>query len=205
MSDSMDFGSLISGVSKGVSDFGSAAADLMGAQGSTQAAQGYQQAAQLAEQDATLEEQATKIKQIQQQRAVQQTLGSQRAEVGAAGFTESGSSLDLLANSASQGAITTAVTGIQGQILVNGYNQQAQAYIGQQQAAEAAAKAQKGGGFMSALGGIAQIAAVAAAPFTGGASLIGLAAGAVGSLFSSGGPAGGSPEAGGAAPAGGLT
>lgn len=163
--------------SSALSSIGSAVQDLGAAAGSKQAAAGYRTAAALAGDNADLEMAATRIQQQQELRAVQRTVGQQQAEVAGAGLASSGSALQLLADSSRQGAITMALTGVQGQIAANGYTQQAQAYMQQAQAADNAAKAQKKGAMFSIIGAVADVAGIVAAPFTGGASL--LAAGAV--------------------------
>lgn len=144
------FSGLITGVGTAVGDALSAAGDL-------QAASDYGQAATLATQDATLSQQATKIQTIQAQRQISQTIGSQRAEVAGAGFAESGSSLNLLASSAQQGAMTTALIGVQGQITANGYSQQAAAYTAEEDAAKSAATVAEAG---AATAGASAIAAL---------------------------------------------
>jgi hypothetical protein len=162
MADSnTDWGDILKLGGDALGRFGNAAGDLLGAQASTNSAAGFRKAAGFATENADLELASARIQQIQQQRQIQKTIGAAQAEIGGAGFTDSGSSLDILASSAQQGALTTALTGVQGQITANGYIQQAQAYNAQAQAAEDAAKAKKGGGFLSALGGIADVAQIA--------------------------------------------
>lgn len=131
----------VNGIGGAVGDLMTASGDRAQALGDTQAAAAFGTASNLATQDVNYEEQSTRIQQVQAQRQITQTLGSQRAEVAGAGFESSGSSLSLLASSAQQGAMTTAMIGVQGQILANGYQQQAQAYTAQQDSALAAATA----------------------------------------------------------------
>jgi hypothetical protein len=71
---------------------------------------------------------STAIKESQADRNLYQALGQTKADVASAGFAQSGSALDLLRESASQGAMTKAVLGEQGLITEAGYQEQAQSY-----------------------------------------------------------------------------
>lgn len=130
------------------SDIGGAVSDLFAVQGYKYKAQGdlieqqnYQQAAQLADQNAQFTEMSTGIKQAQESREIYKSLGETRADVAGAGFAESGSSIDILRESASQGALTKAVLGEQGLIQEAGYREQAQSYRNMADAAGIAIKA----------------------------------------------------------------
>lgn len=140
-------------LSDAIGSFASAAGSLLSAQGSDASAEAFKKASDIASQDERIQKESTAIQQLQQQRQIIKTLGGQRAEVAGAGFAESGSSLALMASSAQQGAMTVALTGIQGQILANGYAQQAAAYTGQQHAAEASASASRAGAAGGIVGG----------------------------------------------------
>jgi hypothetical protein len=88
------------------------------------------------------------------------SLGRTQAAVAGAGLAESGSALDILRESASEGATTKAVIGQQGLITEAGY--QEQAYTNMANAAGVAINADKlaaTGSFIA--GGINAIAAVA--------------------------------------------
>lgn len=104
--------------------------DLFGSEGATAEANSYTSAAQLAEQNASLTATSTRIQETQMARQVSQTEGTQIADVAGAGFTESGSALDLLRSSAQQGALAKSLTNIQGAITENSYAAQAGAYRG---------------------------------------------------------------------------
>lgn len=128
-----------SDIGAGVSDFfagigASTQADLKAqgldiqAQGDLAEAKNYDLAAGLAGENAQFTESSTAIKQAQIDRNTTMTLGGQRADVAGAGFAESGSALDLLRDSASQGALTKAVAGQQGLIQEAGYQEQQQSY-----------------------------------------------------------------------------
>lgn len=196
----MAFGSAtISDIGGAVSDLFASSADSSKAQGLRLKAQGdaiegqnYDLASTLALQNEEFAKTSTAIKQAQNDRSIYQTIGGIKADVAGAGFASSGSSLDILRDSASQGALTKAVAGQQGLIQEAGYDEQAQSYqnlskaagIAVQEdnlAANAADKAAEGADWTAAIKGIAGVATLFAAPATGGASL------ALGGLFMGGG------------------
>jgi len=130
------------------SDFGGAAADIFAgfgdqakAQGDFAEAQNYTLAAQLAAQNEKFTETSTAIKESQQQREMMNTLGGQQADVASAGFAASGSALDIMRDSAAQGALTHAVLGEQGLITEAGYKEQQESYTNMAAAATAAGNA----------------------------------------------------------------
>jgi hypothetical protein len=182
-------------------DIGGAVGDLFAASGAKLKEQGdlaeqqqYTEAAGLAQQNVAFTQQSTAIKEFQTEREVQKSLGQTRADVAGAGFAESGSSLDILRESASQGALTKSVMGTQGLITEAGYQEQADSYRTMASAAGLAAqeeeKAAKGDTFAGIIKGVTAVASIAAAIPTGGASLalgaggMGLAEGAAtGSLY----------------------
>src|SRR5262249_14319456 len=86
---------------------------------------GDQEAAGLADLNEKYTETATAIKQAQQQRSLELSQGSTEAAVAGSGFEASGSALDLLRDSAQQGALAHQVLGYQGLITEAGYKQQA--------------------------------------------------------------------------------
>lgn len=154
-------------------DKAQSAADKAAAAGYGQESQAYTEAAGYAQGNVTLEEESTRIQQYQQQLALGKSLGTQRAEVGAAGFGESGSALALLRASHAQGALAQGLIGVQGEIAEQGYSAQATAdtalseqAIGAENSANAAAaaanSAASSAGTSSALGAAGQaIGAVA--------------------------------------------
>lgn len=136
----------------------------------------YDLAASLAAQNEKYTEISTAIQQMQQERNTTMQIGGQRAEIAGAGFAESGSALDILRDSASQGALAKQVLGQQGLITEAGYTEQQQSYnlmastartaAGEEQQlatdTEAAGKAAQTGDFISgAVKGIAAIATLA--------------------------------------------
>jgi hypothetical protein len=122
----------------------------------------YRSAAGFARQNEEFTKASTDIKLAQQERSNYLTLGGQQADVAGAGFAESGSALDLLRDSASQGALTKQVMGYQGLITEAGYEQQAASFDAQANAASVAAKAagvaQIGDFVSSAIKGVTAIA-----------------------------------------------
>lgn len=136
------------------------------ARGSRLEAEQYDLASRLALQNEQFSKTSTEIKQFQQQRGVYMTLGQQAADVAASGFSASGSALDLLRDSASQGALTKAVMGQQGLIEQAGYRQQAKSFELMSQSARMAAKADEDAADMAPLMAAIKGAAAAASLFT---------------------------------------
>jgi len=134
------------------------------AQGNRIEAQQYTLASQLATQNEQYTEQSTAIKQMQEDRTIYKTLGSQQADVASAGFAASGSALDLLADSAAQGALTKSVIAQQGLIEEASYKEQAQSYTLMSSAANLAAQADenaaKGSTITGILKGVASVASL---------------------------------------------
>ncbi len=127
------------------SNFGGAVQDLFAAQGYKYKAKGaefekqnYLLAGDLATQNAQFTETSTAIKQMQTERQNQLVLGGQQADVAHAGFEESGTALDLLRDSAQQGALTKQVAAQQGLITEAGYKEQAESYKNMASAAQVA-------------------------------------------------------------------
>jgi hypothetical protein len=151
------------------SDFGGAVSDLFGgfadqykAAGDRIEAANYRLAAQFADKNVVYTQWSTSIKEFQQDRENAKSLGETTADVAGAGFAASGSALDILRDSAAQGALTKAVLGEQGLITEEGYKEQAQSYRNMADAADMAAKAEDQaatGSFIA--GGIKAIASVA--------------------------------------------
>lgn len=161
--------------SGGISNFAGAAQDLFAAQGDKSKAQydfaeasNYGIAADLANQNEKFTETSTAIKEAQQQREALSARGGVEGEVASAGFAESGSALDILRDSAAQGALTHAVLGQQGLITEAGYKEQAQSYETMQAAATQAGNAEnQASTFADITGAIKGVAAIASL-FTGG-------------------------------------
>lgn len=104
-------------------------------------ADAYGKAADIAGGNAQLEEAAGAVQEYQQQREINATIGTQRADVAAAGFKESGSNVDLLRSSLQQGYLTTQLTRTQTNLTEGGYLEQQQAGLAEQQGARTASDA----------------------------------------------------------------
>lgn len=131
------------------SDLAGAASDLFSidahhakAKGDLLEAQNYDLASGLATQNEKYTEVSTSIKQAQLDRQNSQMLGGQAGDVAGAGFAASGSALDIMRDTASQGALTKAVGVQQGLISEAGYDEQAKSYQVMSQAAHVAADAE---------------------------------------------------------------
>lgn len=151
------------------SDLGGAVSDLFAAQGYQYKAEGaefekenYDLAAGLADQNAQYTQTATAIKLAQQNRAQFGAIGQTKADVAGAGFSESGSALDILRDSASQGAMQHAALNEQGLITQAGYEEQAKSYENMSAAAQvaidAANEASTGADITAGIKGIAAVA-----------------------------------------------
>jgi len=151
------------------SDIGGAVSDLFAASAARSKAQGlrteaeqYTLAAGLADQNAKFTEQSTAIKEYQQSRDIQKTIGSQQAAVASSGFAASGSALDIERDSANQGAIAQGVLAQQGLIEEAGFEEQAASYRlmaeASSNAANAADKAATGDTIAAYIKGAAAIA-----------------------------------------------
>lgn len=132
-----------------INDVGGAVSDLFAAEGDRAKAAGdrtegvdYGLASDLAGQNEQFTETSTAIKEAQQARQVTMGFGKESADVAGAGFAASGSALDLMRDSAAQGALTHAVLGQQGLITEAGFKEQQEAYTNMQGAANAAANAE---------------------------------------------------------------
>lgn len=112
-----------------------AQADILKSTGDTLEGAAYGKAANLADLNAQFTTASTNIQEAQTQRQTFQTIGTEKADVAGAGLESSGSALDLLQSSASQGALAKNLVEAQGQITVAGYQEQAQSYTAMQQAA----------------------------------------------------------------------
>jgi hypothetical protein len=140
------FGSL----AQGAGSFGSAASDLFTASGDRSKATGdlmeagnYDLAAQQADREAFFTKESTAIQAMQSERATYQSMSQTKADIGGAGFAASGSGLDILAESASQGALQRAVIERQGLITEQGYEEQAESYRNMESAADMVASGEK--------------------------------------------------------------
>lgn len=147
-----------------VSDLFAADAFRTKGKGSRIEAQEYDLASSLALQNRQFAQTSTDIKEAQQQRSLYQGLGRAQSDVAGAGFEASGSALDLLRDSASQGALTKAVVGQQGLIEEAGYEEQSKSYnlmaSASRMAAEADDKAATGADITAGIKGAAALASL---------------------------------------------
>lgn len=132
-----------------ISSFGGGVSDLFAAQGDKAKqtndyleGKEYGLASDLATKNEEFAATSTAIKQAQQQRELTMSMGQTQADVAGGGFAASGSGLDIMRESASQGALTHAVLGEQGLIQEAGYKEQAQSYSLMQEAANNAGNAE---------------------------------------------------------------
>ena len=133
----------VSGIAGGVSDLFAAMGHKAKAAGDVFEQKNYQLAGTLADQNEQYAEWSTAIKQSQEDRTLFKSLGTTKADIAGAGLAESGSGLDILRESASQGAMARAVTGEQGLIVEAGYREQATSYRNMAAAAQVAIDAEK--------------------------------------------------------------
>lgn len=133
-----------------INSFGQAAQDLFSidshhtkAQGLRLEAGNYDRAAGFSDKNEKFTELSTAIKQSQLDRDIFKTIGGQQADVASAGFTAGGSALDLLRDSASQGALMKAVGAEQGLITEEGYKVEGENYRSMAEAARLAAGAEE--------------------------------------------------------------
>jgi hypothetical protein len=135
---------------------------LYKAKGSRLEAAMYDKAAVLARLNKQFSATSTDIKESQQQRDIYKSIGGTQSDVAGAGFAATGSALDILRESASQGALTKAVISQQGLIEEAGYQQQAESYDIMAKASRLAAKADTIGAIGKFVGsGVSMAAAVA--------------------------------------------
>jgi hypothetical protein len=173
----MAFGSgTFNSVGSAVQDIFSSQATASGlrlkAHGDLAEAENYDLASTLATQNARFTETSTAVKQTQADRSLYKKLGTETAGLAAAGFTNSGTALDLMRESASQGALHHAVLGEQGLITEVGYNEQAKSFTNMSASARYAASvenemadtAESNGKTMAGIHAASAIASI----FTGG-------------------------------------
>lgn len=144
-------------IGNGIDDFGGAVSDLFGSKGASQAASAYGTAAEIAKKNEALTLRSTAITQQQQDIQTYKVLGTETADVAASGFTGGGSAGDLLRSSTQQAALSKQLIQNQGEITAQGFEEQAQAYTGQQQASQTQSKGSGIGGAIKAVAGVASI------------------------------------------------
>lgn len=122
----------------------------------------YDRSAGFSEQNARFTELSTGIKTMQLDRELYKTLGGQQADIAGAGFGASGSALDIMRDSATQGALMRQVATEQGLITEEGYKVEAENYRAMGEAARMAAasedKAADRAPWLAAIHGAAAVA-----------------------------------------------
>jgi hypothetical protein len=135
--------STFSSIGGGISDLFAIGADKAKAQGDLLEAQNYDLASKYALQEAAYTKESTAIQGMQAERQMYSSMSQTSADIAGGGFAASGSGLDILAQSASQGALQQAVIQRQGLITEQGYEEQAQSYQNMEAAANLAAGAEE--------------------------------------------------------------
>lgn len=132
-----------------INSLGAAASDLFSADTHRTKAAGlrleagnYDRSAAYSLQNEKFTELSTAIKTSQMDRELYKSLGGIQADVAGAGFASSGSALDILRDSASQGALMRGVATEQGLITEEGYKVEAENYKAMGEAARMAADAE---------------------------------------------------------------
>lgn len=152
-----------------INSLGGVASDLFAADAHRTKAKGlrleagnYDLASGYAEKNEKFTELSTSIKQTQTDRDIYKSLGGISADVAGAGFAASGSAIDIMRDSAAQGALVKAVGAEQGLITEEGYDVQAKTYATMGDAARLAAsaedKAADNAGITAAIKGVAAVA-----------------------------------------------
>jgi hypothetical protein len=137
----------IDSVGGAVNDLFAASAHRTKAEGLRIEAKNYDLSSAFSLQSEKFTEQSTAIKQAQTDRENFKMLGGIEADVAGAGFADSGSALDIMRDSASQGALTKAIGAEQGLITEEGYKVQAESYKNMSAAARMAADAEDNAAF----------------------------------------------------------
>jgi len=132
----------VGNISGAVSDLFLAESDRSKASFDLTEGQEYGLASDLALQNKQFTEMSTSIKEAQISRDVSKSLGLTQAQEAGAGFATSGSGLDILRESTSQGALTKAVASENGLVQEAGYQERADSYKLMQAAATQAADAE---------------------------------------------------------------
>lgn len=154
----------------GAADLGGAVTDLFGARGARSSAGSYEEAERIANENAVLAGAATRTKALLLQRQITKGLGSTQAQVAGAGFAASGSALDIMRDSASQGAITKALNEEQGAITVNSFREQANQFGAMAKAAKSSSRLQELGGIFNLAGAGLNISSGISSIFPGAAA-----------------------------------
>lgn len=130
------------------------------AKGYKSQAKGYERAAEISRINRGISQQASDIEMVQAERDIYRTTGAQTAAIGANNLSATGSALDILKDSAQQGSMTRQLLGRQSAIQDLAYEQEELSFLGQAEAAKAAAKSSKKSGIGGLISGGIKIAAM---------------------------------------------
>jgi hypothetical protein len=108
------------------------------AQGTAAEAGEYGTAASISGQNAQIAAVSGQLEEYQQNRELMNTIGTQKAQISGAGFQEAGSALSLATSSMRQGLLQQQATGVNTQLEMGGYLEQAQASVAEESAANTA-------------------------------------------------------------------
>lgn len=133
-------------------NLGSSVSSIFGGIGDLEEAGSYFAAAKIARQNAGIAANSGAIQEMQLRRAITMKIGSQSAEVAGAGLAESGSALHLYRSSMAQGALAKQLVQEQTNINVGGFEQEAAAYSGMAQQAQASGAGNIVGGILGIFG-----------------------------------------------------
>lgn len=125
--------------------------DIFKGLGSFAEAKDYNEARDISYQDTNLARESMAIQEAQEQRKLFTVTGQQAAAAGGGNLASGGSMGDILRSSIQQGALQHQLIAAQGNINVNNFYQQAQAYAGMSKAANNAGVS----GIISGIAGIA--------------------------------------------------
>lgn len=136
----------------GLPDLSGGVSDLFSSAGSFQSSAAYGNAKNIATSNAALTLRSGDIQQQQESIAIVKAIGGETASTAGAGFTGSGSAGDLMRASIQQGALSKQLIANQTEITSQGFEEQAAAYKGQQQAAQSQGEGQAAGGVLKLIG-----------------------------------------------------
>lgn len=149
-----DIGSTFSLAGGAVSDLFASKASGITAAGDRAAAGAARRAAGLATENLDFEYQSTALKSLQADRSIYQTISSAEANISGNGLKASGSALDILRDSATQGELTKHIIGVQGQMDANAIQQQIASFSAQADQYDSAAAAADSAGSGSLISGL---------------------------------------------------
>lgn len=142
-----DFGGFFSGIGGGISDF-------LNAGGLKGDAASLDKAGDMEAVNARIAAAGMDIQHAAAQRDIYKVSGGQKADIGAAGFTQGGTAGDLIRDTARQGSITQSLIQAQGEIDIQGHEIASANLHAQAASARSAAKASEFSGFLSIATGI---------------------------------------------------